>query len=45
MFYISAPIPYIMLWIIYLGERLAEEDLVALLNKVSDRVGILEDIS
>jgi len=30
---------------IYLGERLAEEDLVALLDEVSDGESILEDIT
>jgi hypothetical protein len=29
----------------YLGERLAEEDLVTLLDKVSDGEGILEDVT
>ena len=29
----------------YLGERLAEKDLVALLDKVSDGKGVLEDIT
>jgi hypothetical protein len=29
----------------YLGERLAEEDLVALLDKVSDGESVLEDIT
>ena len=29
----------------YLGERLAEEDLMTLLDKVSDGKGVLEDIT
>jgi hypothetical protein len=29
----------------YLGERLAEENLVALLDEVSDGKGVLEDIT
>ena len=31
--------------LIYLGEGLAEEDLVALLDEVSDGEGVLEDVS